>query len=284
MEFESPSERVRFAVAADVGGIELMHADFHRRGVPPHLHDEYSLSVSLRGGLAFDHRGSKHSAPSGVISCINPGEVHNGYAARGEEWAFVNLLVPPAMVREIMGQLDCPAELPDVPQRVISDTPVAQQLIALHGRLEAVGDVLERQSACTLFLAEFFRRYSTVRCRPAAVRAERDPVRRARELLHECYAEPLPLARLAAHAGLSAYYFLRMFRAAVGITPHMYLNQIRIIEAKRKLALGMPAAEAALACGFCDQSHLARQFKRAAFMTPGRYQGAFNGSSPPGGK
>ncbi len=284
MRAESPSENIRFSVAVDVGNIELMHAKFHRRGVPPHLHNEYSIGVSLRGGLAFDHRGSKHSAPTGVISCINPGEVHNAYAARGEEWAFVSLLIPPELVREILSQLDCALELPDVPQRVIADPNMAGQLIALHGRLEASADLLERQSACTLVLAEFFRRYSTVRCIRAPIRTERDPARRARELLHECYAERLPLARLAAHAGLSPYYFLRMFRAAVGMTPHLYLNQIRVNEAKRKLARGLPAAETALMCGFCDQSHMARQFRRAACMTPGQYQNAFAGRTESSGK
>ena len=93
-------------------------------------------------------------------------------------------------------------------------------------------------------------------------------------MLRERYAERLPLACLAESAGLSPYHFLRTFRAAVGMTPHLYLNQVRVIEAKRQLAKGMPPAEAALACGFFDQSHMARQFKRIAFVTPGRYRSA----------
>src|SRR5215475_6131192 len=73
--------RVSVSLATDVGGIELMHACFDGRGVPPHIHDEYSISIPLRGGLGFDFQGSRHLAPSRVISCIAPGEVHNAYAA-----------------------------------------------------------------------------------------------------------------------------------------------------------------------------------------------------------
>jgi AraC-like DNA-binding protein len=274
MPAQSSWEEFRLSIAADVGRIELISAQFHRRGVPPHLHDEYSISVTLRGGLAFDHRGSKHSAPSGVISCIPPGEIHNAYAARGDDWAFVSLLIPTAAVREILNDRECAANLPDLPARVVADPVMARHLMLLHERLEAGGDLLERQSACTLVLAEFFQRYSTARCQPKQLHTERDAVRRALDLLHQCYAEPVPLRRLASRAGLSPYYFLRMFRAAVGITPHVYLNQIRVMEAKRRLAAGMPAVEAAIACGFCDQSHMARQFKRAVFMTPRQYQNA----------
>ena len=32
-------------------------------------------------------------------------------------------------------------------------------------------------------------------------------------------------------------------------------------------------AEAALACGFADQSHLSRMFKRSTGVTPGRFRG-----------
>jgi AraC-like DNA-binding protein len=52
-----------------------------------------------------------------------------------------------------------------------------------------------------------------------------------------------------------------VFERAVGLTPHVYLNQIRVREAKRKLSLGMPSAQVALECGFCDESHMVRAFR-----------------------
>lgn len=268
------SERMHLSVAADVGGIEVIRASFYRRGVPPHIHDEYSISVVLRGGLAFDHRGSRLDAPPGAISCVNPGEVHNGFACRGEEWNFISLLVPAPLVRRTLALIDGNVGAPDVASRVIVDPEMRKRLLGLHTCLESCRESLERQSECTLFLTEFFRRHSDARCPPDREGAEREAVRRAREMLRERYAERLPLARLAERAGLSPYHFLRTFRAAIGMTPHLYLNQVRVIEAKRKLAKGMPPAEAALACGFFDQSHMARQFKRTAFVTPGRYQSA----------
>ena len=76
---------------------------------------------------------------------------------------------------------------------------------------------------------------------------------------------------LAAAAGLSPYYFIRVFRQAVGLTPHAYLVQLRVETAKRLLDRGQPVVEAALAAGFADQSHLTRHFKRIVGVTPGQY-------------
>jgi len=255
-------EEIRLSVAVDVGRIELLHARINRSTIPPHFHDEYSISVTLRGGLGFEFRGASHSAPSGVISCVAPGEVHNAYAPAGGKWEFINLLVPTAVVQEVLASLDWRENLPDLPRRVVADPGLVGAFIHFHRLLESSGDLLERQSVRTFVLADFFRRYSTARGAARRVLAEHRAVQRARELLRGRFAEPIALAQLASHAGLSPYHFLRTFHREVGVTPHAYLNQIRVLEAKRRLSAGAGAAEAALACGFCDQSHMNRQFKR----------------------
>ena len=277
-------EAVRISVAHDVGGIELMHARLDRATVPPHMHEEYSISVPVHGGLAFDYRGCRHAAESGVISCVAPGEVHNASAAQNGRWEFLNLLVPTALVRAVLAGMEWRDRMPDLPRRVVSDASLVRRIIALHGLLEERGELLQRQSGTTMILAEFFRKHSTASGERVRVRPEVRAVQRARELLHECFAEPVPLARLASHAGLSPYHFLRTFQATVGMTPHRYLNQVRFLEAKRRLSCGDSPAEAAAACGFYDQSHMHRQFKRLLLATPGQYQKALNGalwSGPP---
>jgi AraC-like DNA-binding protein len=50
--------------------------------------------------------------------------------------------------------------------------------------------------------------------------------------------------------------------------------QIRLVRARRMLAAGEPPAAAAAACGFADQSHLGRWFRRAYGLTPGAYRDA----------
>lgn len=90
--------------------------------------------------------------------------------------------------------------------------------------------------------------------------------------IHAHLSEPLPLAGLAALAGLSLWRFATVFRQRVGVSPHRYICLQRVRNAQALLRQGMPAASVASEVGFYDQSHLSRRFKRVCSMTPGQYQ------------
>jgi AraC-like DNA-binding protein len=101
--------------------------------------------------------------------------------------------------------------------------------------------------------------------------AEHDAVRRARAHLQERWDQRVTLAELATHAGLSRFELVRRFREQSGVTPHAYQTNLRVDEARWRLAAGHPPAAVAADCGFADQPHLTRVFKRAVGVSPGRY-------------
>jgi len=81
------------------------------------------------------------------------------------------------------------------------------------------------------------------------------------------------LPTIAESTGLSPSYFARQFRATVGKAPHQYLMQIRIDRAKRLLSeTDRGIAEIAFACGFANQEHLTRLFKRSCGLTPAGFR------------
>ena len=82
------------------------------------------------------------------------------------------------------------------------------------------------------------------------------------------------LAELAALSGVSRFQLLRAFSREVGITPHAYIIQRRVLLAQRLLADGQTAAQAAIQAGFSDQSHMTRAFVRQVGVTPGCYRAA----------
>jgi AraC-like DNA-binding protein len=262
---------VRSATAPDVGGIELLFADYHWHRFPPHCHDEYSISVTRRGGLAFDHRGSKHVAGSGIISAVDPGDMHNAYPAVDSGWAFVCLLVPVQVMLAAGAQAGVRG-MPSFASRVIDDPATARRLVELADVLERSPDALERESLTLLTLGELVARHSSGAA-PAPARVN-GAVARARRLLDDPEGDRLTLAQLSTAAGLSPFHFIRTFRDVVGVTPHAYLNGVRIARARKMLAEGLPPADVALSCGFCDQSHLGRLFKADLGVTPGQYQAA----------
>ena len=83
----------------------------------------------------------------------------------------------------------------------------------------------------------------------------------------------LPLAELAACAGLSPFHFARGFRATVGETPHRFVVQRRVAAARELLLAseGISLGEAAFRTGFSSQSHLTRCFREVCGVTPGEF-------------
>jgi len=111
---------------------------------------------------------------------------------------------------------------------------------------------------------------------PDAIGREPKRIGRVRAFLEENFSAPVDLKTLADIADLSRFQLLRAFRRQTGMTPHAYLTDCRVRAARRLLTRGETIAEAALACGFADQSHLTRIFKAHAGLTPARYRGARN--------
>jgi AraC-like DNA-binding protein len=101
---------------------------------------------------------------------------------------------------------------------------------------------------------------------------DRDAIRRAVELLHDAFADPLTLDELARASELPKMRFLRSFKRNVGMSPHAYQVKLRVDLARRMLVRGAGVADAAAAAGFCDQSHLHRHFTRSVGVTPGVYR------------
>jgi AraC-like DNA-binding protein len=98
-------------------------------------------------------------------------------------------------------------------------------------------------------------------------------MRRVREHVELHLSESMDLAELAGVAGLSLYHFARAFKQSTGVTPHQYLVQRRIEQAREMLARSdLPLSEIALAAGFSDQSHLARLFRQTLGITPGQFR------------
>ena len=60
--------------------------------------------------------------------------------------------------------------------------------------------------------------------------------------------------------------------------------QIRLAEARNLLKAGEPPAMVASACGFADQSHLGRWFRRAYGLSPATYRAGCTGVPDAGAK
>jgi len=78
---------------------------------------------------------------------------------------------------------------------------------------------------------------------------------------------------LASMSNMSLRAFERQFQAAFHLTPQKFLRKLRLRIASRSLmSTDETLSEIALRCGFADQSHFSREFRRQFGRTPREYR------------
>jgi AraC family transcriptional regulator len=89
------------------------------------------------------------------------------------------------------------------------------------------------------------------------------------DYIHTHLDRDLSLSEIAEIINISPTYFASLFKQAIGISPHQYVIQQRVEQAKLMLSkTDLAIADIALQVGFSSQSHLTQQFKRFTGMTP----------------
>jgi AraC-like DNA-binding protein len=267
-------EYTRFWRVPHMDGLELLHATYVTQNFSRHMHECYAFGVVEQGVQAYYYRGDNHTAaPGSIVNCL-PGEVHTGHAATETGWTYrmfyLSTDILKAVGTDIAGK-QC--DFLFFPQTVIQDADLARRLNYLHRTLEASpASRLEHQSRLLTTIAALIIRHADDPPRLSRIGDESEPVRRVRELIDGRFYENVSLDELAAVAHLSPFYLVRVFTNEVGLPPHAYLTQTRVMRACRLLRAGVPIAQAAVDVGFVDQSHLHRHFRRIMGMTPGTYQ------------
>lgn len=96
---------------------------------------------------------------------------------------------------------------------------------------------------------------------------------RAKELLRSRLQADLSIADIAAQCNLSPSAFLRAFRETAGVTPHQWLMQQRLDQARTLLLKSvLTISEISATCGFSDQAHFTRAFSAATGTPPAAWR------------
>ena len=97
--------------------------------------------------------------------------------------------------------------------------------------------------------------------------------KRALDYIEEHLDSKIEVGRIAEHVSLSKSHFSRAFKLSMGSSPMVYVSMRRVERAKLMItSTGQSLTEIALACGFADQSHLNRCFRRLTGISPGRWR------------
>jgi AraC-like DNA-binding protein len=253
--------------APSTPGLERIEARFCGHGFDPHRHDSYAIGFTLEGVQAFRYRGTVERSTPGQVFVLHPDELHDGYAGTGAGFRYRILYVEPRLIHEALGGGH---PLPFVCQAVSNDARLKYAVVPALAELDLPLEDLRRDQivlALSTALAAADKSFAS-RMRPQSCWRS---VNIARAYLDASAGKTVTSVELETLTGQSRYALARQFRSHLGTSPYRYLVMRRLDRARVMIRQGMALAEAALACGFADQSHMTRQFRQAYGLPPGRW-------------
>lgn len=263
------------------------------RGSGAHTHDVYHVVLYQGGDGCFCFAGREVPVRPRVLALASPGEVHDflGWGTRPVVYSEVTfaliddagepLLIPfAALLERLIGRS---VTVPPAPQPVAAWC--AEELVrrldsllhwALGASVDADAEAVHVLSGMLLFVAG-----------NCGVKREADREAGALELcrrhLDRHFNENVPVAALARMAGVSVSHFHRRFRAAFGVSPNAYQQQLRLGAARNLLRLSdLRCKEIADRTGLGDAARFSRLFRRHVGVSPGAFRARCRGSEGAG--
>ena len=248
-------------------GVDIMHA--HQNSDCWRVFHEHYVVCCCRSAAAYwRYRHRDYCLQDLNQMLIEPGETHvNTQVLKPAD--FTVLWIPPAVLAEAASELGR-SGAPHFREAQVAD-PVLER--ALHNLCYApdTQTTLEQQSRFVHSLNLLLERHTEHAPATVIARRERHAIERTKRYIRDHAYGPISLAELSRIAGLSRFHLLRSFARQVGVPPHQYQIRVRVEHARVLLRQGADLAEAALATGFSDQSHLTRRFRQIYGITPGRF-------------
>ncbi|MFH1059704.1 MAG: AraC family transcriptional regulator [Pseudomonadota bacterium] len=258
----------------EMGNIELVRATYSAHMFPRHYHEEYVIGVITDGIKTMDYRGGNHVLPRGTVCVVHPGEIHTSKAFDDYGWMYRMFYVTEELMAQTAAQISgrgCVTPFFSTP--VIRDDDLFRRMNKLHCLLEDTPTAsIDNESYLLNMLASLIVRHADCKPSGANMRIYSKQIKTVKQYINQHIGEDLKLKTLADMACISPYYFIRLFKREVGVTPHIYITHKRIKLAKQLLAEGRSIAEVAMQTGFVDQNHMTNRFKTIVGFTPGQFK------------
>lgn len=259
-------------VLKNIGTIELLDATFTKQNFKRHFHEEFCFGVISSGQLDFNYRGKKLSASKGIINLCNPGEVHDGFTKEG--WSYKMFYVNPKLMAEISSGIE--GTINDIPffkEGIIKDDLLSENIYKLHNILFCENSLLiEKEQMFIEIVSMFIKKHADSFIPFEKLYSSSDNIKKSIEYINDNLEYDLSLSTLASISNFSLYYFIRVFKKEIGLTPKEYILQEKIKKAKSLILRNITLSEVALKCGFYDQSHMLKYFKSYTGFNPSIYK------------
>lgn len=220
----------------------------------PHWHDEWSVGVVVAGACHCQVGGKPWYLPAGTVLLIAPGVVHTGALLPHADSPAVEVLMwyLPGNWPQSQGfswsQHSHFAYLPELAKAAELVVDLPDFIIWLQQAIAQLDPTTYGQT------------------KPELSAQARQTLHLLQQLL---LSGQNSVTALASQCGISREMLHRQIKKWTGMAPQQYLRTLQLNRARYLLLGGESIAATADACGFADQAHFTRWFRRSFGYSPG---------------
>ena len=233
----------------------------------PHWHENIEILFIVEGAITVFSDASSITANKDDIIVINSNNVHHIQTLEDES-KYYCLIVDRKFCEEFGLYIE---EI--VFQKLIKDKLLRDKYNAIKDEFISQKALYKAEIKATIIdlLICLYRDY-TLSESPLSNKLETNKIeiiKKAIRYIQDNYDKNISISDIAEEAGLSKYYFCRIFKEITGYTTVRFINMLRCSNAKKLLQSGKYSVEeAALICGFDNQSYFSKTYKKLIGCLP----------------
>ena len=238
-----------------------------------HIHNTLSIGAILNSKRIYTNKNKTFTLKKNQLAIVNPNTSHscntNSKTANklymlylSKDWCF-------SIQKSIFPNIN---EFIPFPNELVDNKTTYNNFIKLCELLFSNSLILEKETSLIEFFTSLYIKYNH------SFKIEindNTTITKILEHLNKNVKEDISLNDLSKEFNLSTFYITKLFKKELNIPAHSYFINLKIEFAKSLLKSGLSITQTALECGFFDQSHFHRNFKKIVAITPKQYQDNF---------
>jgi len=255
--------------------IEARYTQNSNSNYKKHFHKTLSIGAVEQGEVEFNYQAQEYILKPNSLAVINPYATHSCNPVKNKARTYHMIYVDIQWCKEIqeimLGAIKSFIPLQNVIEK---DKKLFDIFIELNKTLlDKRVFYLKKEEVLQNFIWELFNKNhkNNIAIKESGKKNNINIVKKAQNYISEHVDDNPTINDITKFLNISSFYFIKMFKQVLGITPHAFLLNLKISKAKELLKT-ISIVDTTYQLGFCDQSHLNRVFKQFVAATPYEYQ------------
>ena len=239
-----------------------------------HFHRTYNIGIITKGKVQLKVNGQEYIVNQGEVFLINSNTPHEFKIYESYKYSYCVMCLKTEIIQKyVKDYYNEHSNLLKFGKVKISNNHLYQKIKMIFNKiLDESRLIIEKEDCLIKLLDEVIKIDGTLNEMNETIKDDKiDLVEKVREYINNNWNQDLTLEDLLKVANMSKFYFSRVFKKVIGLSPYDYFLQFKIKKVQNLLEQNSNITEIAYETGFYDQSHLNKYFNKFVGISPGQY-------------